>query len=64
MLDVFEEEPLPPEHPLWTLPGCHITPHNAATSFPADIARLFLDNLKRFEAGEPLAHRVDFDRGY
>lgn len=64
VLDVFEEEPLPPEHPLWTLPGCYITPHNAATSFPADIARLFLENLKRFEAGEPLAHRVEFERGY
>lgn len=64
VLDVFEEEPLPPESPLWDLPGCHVTPHVAAESFPADIVRLFLDNLARYRAGRELDHGIDFDRGY
>lgn len=64
VLDVFEEEPLPESSPLWNLPGCHITPHVAAESFPADIVRLFLDNLERFRAGAELDHQIDFERGY
>jgi phosphoglycerate dehydrogenase-like enzyme len=64
VLDVFEEEPLPRESPLWTLPGCHVTPHVAARSFPADIAAIFTDNLRRYLDGRELCYRVDFERGY
>lgn len=64
VLDVFEEEPLPQDSPLWTLPGCHITPHVAARSFPADIAAIFKDNLRRHLDGRDLCYRVDFARGY
>ena len=60
-LDVFEDEPLPPDHPLWSLPGAIITPHVAACS-PAIAERhlrLLCDNLRRFDTGEPLRNVVD-----
>jgi phosphoglycerate dehydrogenase-like enzyme len=59
-LDVTDPEPLPADHPLWTLPNCFITPHTAGGS--ADeferLARHFLDNLARFSKAEPLHDRV------
>jgi len=64
VLDVFEREPLAPEHPFWTLPNVRITSHTAAISFPEDIAPLFIENYRRWIAGGPLRHRVDFDLGY
>ena len=64
VLDVFDEEPLPPAHPLWSAPAVTITPHVAAVSFPRDIARLFLANLKKYKAGQPLDFVLDLARGY
>jgi phosphoglycerate dehydrogenase-like enzyme len=64
VLDVFEQEPLPPDHVFWRLPTVHVTSHTAALSAPADIAPLFIDNYRRLLRGEPLRYRVDFDRGY
>ena len=64
VLDVFETEPLPPDSPLWTLPGVFITPHQAAFSFAEDIAAIFLENYRRFTAGDPLKYVVDSGRGY
>ncbi|MFP3912913.1 MAG: D-2-hydroxyacid dehydrogenase [Desulfobacteraceae bacterium] len=64
VLDVFEEEPLPKESPLWELPTLLITPHNAAISFPQPVVEIFVENYRRFKAGEPLQNRVDFKRGY
>jgi phosphoglycerate dehydrogenase-like enzyme len=65
-LDVFDREPLPPESPLWRLPGVLITPHMAG--FRADhwnaVTGLFADNLRRFEAGQPLLNVVDKEAGY
>lgn len=60
-LDVFAVEPLPPEHPLWTLPNVLVSPHTSALSLEEDgrIVTAFLDNLERFLAGEPLRNRVD-----
>ena len=61
-LDVFEEEPLPPGHPLWTMPGVIITPHIAAHDFPHMAERrtqVFLENCKRFARGEALINVVD-----
>lgn len=63
-LDVFEREPLPADHFLWTAPRLSITAHIAALSQPADIAALFMANYRRYCAAEPLAHRVDPTRGY
>ena len=60
-LDVFETEPLPPEHPLWQRTNVILTPHTAACS-PRIAERhleVLLDNVRRFEAGEPLRNVVD-----
>ena len=61
-LDVTDPEPLPPEHPLWRQPRALITPHTAGGNHLADterrIARIALDNLRRYLAGEPLVNRV------
>jgi phosphoglycerate dehydrogenase-like enzyme len=59
-LDVFEREPLPPEHPLWTMPGVLITPHTAGFGPYLDDRRLeiLLDNCRRFGDGQPLRNVV------
>jgi len=64
VLDVFQQEPLPPEHVFWRTKNLLITSHTAALSIPEDIAPVFVDNYRRFVRGEPLQHRVDFDREY
>ncbi|PYQ83868.1 MAG: D-2-hydroxyacid dehydrogenase [Acidobacteria bacterium] len=64
VLDVFQQEPLPPDHVLWRTPNVLITSHTAALSAPEDIAPVFIDNYRRFAAGQPLRHRVDFEAGY
>ena len=65
-LDVFDEEPLAEDSPLWTLPNVILTPHVAGE--PADYARrvadVFLDNIARWRRHEPLRNVVDFERGY
>src|SRR2546427_16167 len=60
-LDVFEEEPLPPDHPLWTTPGVLVTPHTAGFGPSLDERRfeILLDNCRRFTAGQPLRNVVD-----
>jgi phosphoglycerate dehydrogenase-like enzyme len=63
-LDVFLEEPLPANNPLWDAPNLLITGHIAADSKPADIARVFADNYRRFLAGDELLYKVDFEKGY
>jgi len=55
---------LPAAHPLWRTPNTLITGHTSAPSLPADIVGVFAENYRRFVAGMPLAHRVDFERGY
>ena len=63
-LDVFETEPLPAESPLWRHPAVTITPHNAAISEPNAICARIADQIRRFEAGEPLDNVVDREVGY
>jgi len=60
-LDVFQAEPLPPDHPLWTMPGVLITPHVAGVGPYVDERRLevIIDNCKRFNEGRPLRNVVD-----
>jgi phosphoglycerate dehydrogenase-like enzyme len=60
-LDVFEQEPLPADHPLWTLPGVLITPHTAGYGPYLDDRRfeILLDNSRRFLAGQALRNVVD-----
>jgi phosphoglycerate dehydrogenase-like enzyme len=64
ILDVFPSEPLPPDHPLWTLDNVVITPHVAGPSTAEEIAPVFNDNLARWLRGRPLQHVVDRARGY
>jgi phosphoglycerate dehydrogenase-like enzyme len=65
-LDVFEQEPLPPESPLWTLPNVIISPHmsGAAADYEERLAEIFADNLGRYARGAPLRNLVDLVRGY
>jgi phosphoglycerate dehydrogenase-like enzyme len=64
VLDVFEVEPLPAGHPFWTAPNVIITSHTSAPSFPVEITKVFIENYRRYAAGEPLQYLVDFERGY
>jgi glyoxylate/hydroxypyruvate reductase A len=66
VLDVFRKEPLPSEHPFWTTDGIVVFPHVGGLHPQRDtfVAQLFVDNLKRFAAGEPLREVVDRARGY
>jgi phosphoglycerate dehydrogenase-like enzyme len=64
VLDVFDQEPLPAEHPFWWLDNVALTPHIAGPSTPAEIAPIFNDNLRRYLSGRPLRYRVDRGRGY
>jgi phosphoglycerate dehydrogenase-like enzyme len=60
-LDVFEVEPLPPNHPLWEFPSVILTPHTAGYS-PVIAARhlaTLVENVRRFVRGEPLLNVVD-----
>lgn len=64
VLDVFEKEPLPQDHPFWTTPNLLMTFHTSAPSLPEDIAKLFIENYKLFNEGKPLKFQVDFEKGY
>ncbi|MBN1449452.1 MAG: D-2-hydroxyacid dehydrogenase [Anaerolineales bacterium] len=64
VLDVFEQEPLPAGHPLWSTPNTFITSHTSAPSFPGDIACLFIENYRLYVEGKPLRYVADFERGY
>ena len=60
MLDVFEQEPLPPESELWSLPNVIVTPHNSGRS-TLNLHRqteLFIENLRRYVERKPLRNRV------
>lgn len=63
-LDVFEVEPLPASSPLWSHPRVFVTPHAAATSDPVHLAPQMLEQMDRFERGEPLVNLVDRKAGY
>lgn len=64
ILDVFNQEPLPKEHPIWTLENVIITPHIAAPSFPEQVVEIFSNNYHKLLQGEQLSHAVNFARGY
>ena len=65
-LDVCELEPLPAEHPLWTMPNVLITPHVAAASprVPERHFAVLLENVRRFAAGETPLNLVDKQRWF
>ena len=59
-LDVFAQEPLPADSPLWDMPNVVVSPHNASASAGNDarVNAIFLDNLKRWRRNEPLVNEV------
>jgi len=63
-LDVFAQEPLPPDSPFWTNPKVVLTPHNAADTDPDEISKYVARQIERFEAGGALENLVDLGRGY
>ena len=65
-LDVTEPEPLPAGHPLWTMGNVILTPHIAGwgSNGQQRAAMLFFENLRRYQAGEPLLNQVTVTAGY
>lgn len=64
VLDVFAQEPLPADHPLWSMPGVVVTPHMATMAAPAVIVQQVADNIRRLQSSQPLRNAVDTARGY
>ena len=63
-LDVFEPEPLPPEHPFWTHPKVVLTPHAASITIPRSAAPQVVENIHRARAGLTPLNLVDLAAGY
>lgn len=64
VLDVFSEEPLPQNHPFWTHPGIHVTPHISAITTAEEGLACFLDTVERLENGKSLPNEADTEQGY
>lgn len=64
ILDVFETEPLPKEHPFYDLDNIYITSHLSGPSTVEAVARFFIENLNRYMAKKPINGLVDRERGY
>jgi glyoxylate/hydroxypyruvate reductase A len=64
VLDVFRDEPLPPDHEFWRHPRIVITPHVAADTHPPTALPIIAAAIRDFEAGRPVANLVDPARGY
>ncbi len=63
-LDVFRQEPLPPEHPFWRHPRVLLSPHVAAPTHARTAVAVMAETVRRHERGEALLNLVDRARGY
>ncbi len=65
-LDVFQEEPLPEDHPLWDMPQVFISPHMSGdfVGWHKALGKLFAGNFRRWQQGEALVNIVDKKQGY
>lgn len=65
-LDVFQQEPLSPDNPLWGFSRVYVTPHNCWVSERRNDRRfeIILENLRRYKAGEALLNQVNLEKGY
>jgi phosphoglycerate dehydrogenase-like enzyme len=64
VIDVCRQEPLPQQHPFWTAWGLLLTGHSAAPTSPPAMVGMFVENLRAYQAEQPLRGEVDFQRGY
>ncbi|WP_066300170.1 D-2-hydroxyacid dehydrogenase [Bacillus sp. FJAT-29937] len=64
VLDVFEKEPLPNDHPFWSMPNVFVTSHLSGPSTINGVCAFFAKNIKQFMNGQPLNGLVDRKRGY
>jgi glyoxylate/hydroxypyruvate reductase A len=63
-LDVFEQEPLPTNNPLWSHPSVYITPHIAGQSNPKSSAKTIAENIRRIEDGKMPFPIYNITKGY
>jgi D-2-hydroxyacid dehydrogenase (NADP+) len=65
-LDVTDPEPLPPDHPLWDMESVIIAPHYGGShpGYEQHAGQVFIENLRRYVAGEPLLNMIDKEAGY
>ncbi|XP_005105504.1 glyoxylate/hydroxypyruvate reductase A [Aplysia californica] len=64
ILDVFNQEPLPADSPLWSVPGITITPHVSGITNVNKAVKTFTDNIVRYRNGEPMLNQVEMSKGY
>jgi glyoxylate/hydroxypyruvate reductase len=64
VLDVFSQEPLPEENPLWNHPNIHITPHISAVTTADEGVACFIETLNKILANKQLSNKVDVKKGY
>ncbi|KPA88564.1 MULTISPECIES: D-2-hydroxyacid dehydrogenase [Pseudomonas] len=64
VIDVCRQEPLPQRHPFWTAWGLLLTGHSSAPTSPPMMVQLFVENLRAYQASQPLRGEVRFERGY
>jgi glyoxylate/hydroxypyruvate reductase len=63
-LDVFDQEPLPEDHPLWREPRIRITPHISASRLRGPVAAQIAGKIADLEAGKPVSGVIDLTKGY
>jgi glyoxylate/hydroxypyruvate reductase A len=63
-LDVFQQEPLPPNHPFWTHPKVLVTPHIAGLTNPYTAAPQVAENIRRIQTNQPILNQVNRNKGY
>ena len=63
-LDVFETEPLPADHPFWTMENMLVLPHIGSIAVPEVAARDVVENIRRLATGQPFLNIVDRAKGY
>lgn len=64
VLDVFDQEPLPVDNPLWNHPNVTITPHISAVTTPSEAVDCFIETLENLEWNKPLRNKVDVIEGF
>lgn len=64
VLDVFKEEPLRKDSPLWDISNCTVTPHISGSCYDEFSGNVFVDNLTRFIDKQPLLYQFDWERMY